>query len=87
MVGCCRKSYIGPVEIASFCNRDFSRSNKHVVSAEYFYVLFLSAIAVIDFRHMGTYKNLAFLCLPSLLLSRATQITISMNIFVSVYTV
>ena len=45
MVGTDR-SYSGLAEIASFSSRDFSRSNKHdtfwhVVSVEYFYVLFL----------------------------------------------
>ena len=57
MVGCCRKSYIGPVEIASFSNQDFSRSNKYVVSTEYFYVLVLGVIAVTDFHPLGIYKN------------------------------
>ena len=44
LVGWDRKSYSGPVEIASFLRRDFSQSNKydtfwHVVSTGYFYVL------------------------------------------------
>ena len=29
VMGCCRNSYIGPAEIASFFNWDFSRSNKY----------------------------------------------------------
>ena len=81
-----RKSYLGPAEIASFSNRDFSRSNKHdtfwhVVSTGYFYVLFLWAIAVTDFRSCEI-KILAFPCLLSLLQATATQITISVNIFI-----
>ena len=63
VVGCCRKSYIGPAKIASFSSRNFSRNNKHdtfwhVVSTQYFYVLFLWAIAITDFRPLEIYKNL-----------------------------
>ena len=61
VVGCCRRFYIEPAEIASFSNRDFSRSNRYNtfwhVSTEYFYVLFLWTIAVTDFRHLKIYKN------------------------------
>ena len=53
----------------------------HVVSTGYFYVLFLWAIAASDYRALEIYKNLG---LPlSLLQQTATQITISVNIFVS----
>ena len=52
--GGAEKSYLGPTEIASFSNRDLSRSNKrytfcHIVSTGYFYVLFLGVTAVSDF--------------------------------------
>ena len=61
VVGCCRKFYIEPAEIASFSNRDFSRSNKYNafwhVSTEYFYVLFLWTITVTYFCHLKIYKN------------------------------
>ena len=61
--GMLQKVYIGPTEIPSFSNRDFSRSNKydtfwHVVSTEYFYGLFLWTIDVTDFRPWEIYKNL-----------------------------
>ena len=59
-----RKPYLGPAKIAPFSRRDFSRSNKHdtfwyVVSTGYFYVLFLWAIAVSDFRTLEIYKYLS----------------------------
>ena len=62
--GCCRKSYIGPAEIASFSKRDFSRSNKygtfwHAVPTGYFYVLFLWDIAITDFCPLEINKNLS----------------------------
>ena len=51
-----------PAEIASFSSRDFSWSNKHDtfwhILTGYFYVLFLWAIAVSDFRPLEIYKNL-----------------------------
>ena len=58
-----RKPYLGPVEIAIFSIRDFSRINKHdtfwiAVSTGYFYVLFLWAIAVSDCLLLGIFKNL-----------------------------
>ena len=58
-----RKPYLGPVEIAIFSSRDFSRINKHdtfwvAVSTGYFYVLFLWAIAVSDCLLLGIFKNL-----------------------------
>ena len=57
-----RKSYLGPAEIASFSSRDFSWRNKHGtfwhVSTGYFYVLFLSTIAVSDLRPLEIYKKL-----------------------------
>ena len=58
-----RKSYLGPVEIASFSSQDFSRSNKHdtfwdIVSTGYFYILFLWVIAVSDFCPLEIFKNL-----------------------------
>ena len=86
VVGKGRKSYLGAAEIASFSSRNFSRSNKHdtfshVVTTGYFYVLFLWNIAVSDFCLLEIYKNLGFLLLLSLLQSTATQITISINIF------
>ena len=42
VVGCDRKHYLGPADIASFSSRGFTRSNKHdtfwhVVSIGYFY--------------------------------------------------
>ena len=57
-----RKSYLGAAEITFFSSGDFSRSNKHdtfchVVSTEYFYVLFLWAIAASDFRPLEIYIN------------------------------
>ena len=63
VVGWDRKYYLGPAEIATFSSRDFRQSNKHdpfchAVSTGYFYVLFLWAIAVSDFRHLGIYKDL-----------------------------
>ena len=64
VVGWGRKSYLGPAKMAPFFfSRDFSRSNKHdtfwhVVLTGYFYVLFLLAIAVSDFRLLVIYKNL-----------------------------
>ena len=64
-VGWGRKSYLGPAGIASFCNRDFSRSNTHdtfwhVVSTGYFCDLFWWTIAVSDFRCLEIYENLGF---------------------------
>ena len=46
IVGWGKKSYLGPAEIASFSSRELSRRSKHdlfwlVVSARYFYILFL----------------------------------------------
>ena len=46
VVGCGRKSYLGPAEIAWFSYQDFRQSSKHdtfwhVVSTGYLYVLFL----------------------------------------------
>ena len=64
LVGWGRKSYLGPAKIASFSSRDFSRSNKHdtfwhaVTTTEYFYVLFLWAIAISDFCPLEIYKKL-----------------------------
>ena len=83
-----RKSYLGAAEIASFSSRDFSRSSKYgtfwLVTTGYFYVLFLWTIAASDFCLLEIYKNffLAFSCQLSLLQSTATQITISINIFI-----
>ena len=63
VVGWGRKSYLGLAEITSFSSRDFSRRNKHdtfwhVLSTGYFYILFLSTIAVSDFRPLEIYKTL-----------------------------
>ena len=71
----------------SFPSRDFSRNNKHdtfwrVVSTGNFYVLFLWAIAVSDFRPLKIYKPSASTGLLLLLQSTATQITISINTFI-----
>ena len=79
-----RKSYSGPAETSSFSNRYFSPSNKHdtfwhVVLTGYFYDLFLWATAPSDFLSLEIYK--ASPCLLSRLQSTATQITISINIF------
>ena len=57
-----RKSYSGPAEIASFSRHDFIRSNKHdtfwrILLTGYFYILFVQATAVSDFRPLGIYKN------------------------------
>ena len=65
VVGCSRKSYLGPAETASFSRRDFSWSNKHdtfwhVVSTGYFYILYLWAIANPDFLSLENFKNLGF---------------------------
>ena len=59
-----RKPYLDSAEIASFSSQDFIQSNKHdifwhVVSTGYFYILFLWAIAVSDFRPLEIYKNLS----------------------------
>ena len=64
VVGWHRKSYQEPAEIASFSSRDFSQSYKldtfwHVISTGYFYVLFLWAIAVSDFRCWEIHRNLS----------------------------
>ena len=58
-----RKSYLGPVEIASFSSQDFRRSNKHdtfwdIASTGYFYLLFLWVIAVSDFCPLEIFKHL-----------------------------
>ena len=64
----CRKFYIGPVEIASFSKRDFSRSNSMTQSNHGFHGLtccidwiflrfILWTIAVTDFRLLEIYKN------------------------------
>ena len=57
------KSYLGPVEIASFSCQDCSRRNRHdlfglVVSARYLYILFLWAIVNSDFVPLVTDKHL-----------------------------
>ena len=49
--------------MASFSSGDFSRSNKHdkfwhVVLTGYFYVLFLRAIVVSDYRPLQIHENL-----------------------------
>ena len=87
VVGWDRKSYLKSAEIAYLSNRDFRRSNKHdtfwhVVSTGYFYVLFLWAIAISDFCPWEIDKNLGFPCLLSPLQVTATQIIISINIFI-----
>ena len=66
-MGWVRKSYLGPAEIVSISSRDFIRNNNpdtfcHVASTGYFYVLFLWAIAISDFRPLETYKNLGIVC-------------------------
>ena len=58
-----RKYYLGPAEIASFSSRDFSQSNKHdtfwhAASSGYFCVLWLWAIAAMDFHSLEIYKKL-----------------------------
>ena len=60
-----RKSYLWAAEIASLYSRDFGQSNKydtfwHVVTTEYFYVLFLWIIAISDCL-LEIYKNVGFL--------------------------
>ena len=65
VVGWGRRFYHWPAEIASFFNLDFSRSSKHDtflhnVSTGYFYVLFLWAILVSDFRPLEICKNVGF---------------------------
>ena len=62
VVGCCRKSYLGPAEIASFSSGDISQSIKHdtfwhFVSTGYFYILFLWCIAITDFCPLENYEN------------------------------
>ena len=80
----CRKSHLGPAEIASFSSQDFSRNNKHDtfwhVSTGYFYVLWAIAFQIfVSWRFITT---LTFPCLLSLLQSTSTQITISINIII-----
>ena len=63
VVGWGRKYYLGPAEIASFSSRDFSQSNKHdtfwhAASSGYFCVLWLWAIAAMDFHSLEIYKKL-----------------------------
>ena len=75
VVGWGRNYYLGPTVI--FSNWDLRWRNKHdsfwlVVSAGYFYILFLWAIVVSDL----------FSCLVSLLQPTTKQITISINIFI-----
>ena len=58
-----KKLYLGPAEIASNSSKDFSQGNKHDTFWHaglpgYFYVLFLWAITVSDFRLLEIYKNL-----------------------------
>ena len=61
-----RKSYLGPTEIASFSNWDFSRSSKYDtfwhVWTRHFCVLYLWAIAVSHFRLWKFIRTLAFPC-------------------------
>ena len=57
VVGWGKKFDLRPAEIASFSSRDLSWRNKHdlfwlVASTGYFYILFLWAIIVSDFRHL-----------------------------------
>ena len=80
----CRKSHLGPAEIASFPSHDFSPNNKHDtfwhVSTGYFYVLWAIAFQIfVPWRFITT---LIFPCLLSLLQSTSTQITISINIII-----
>ena len=89
VVGWGRKSYLEPAGITSFSSQDFSRNNKHVtfgnlVSTGYFYVLFLWGIAVSYFCLLEIYKNFDLSLSTITLQSTATQITISINIFVSI---
>ena len=58
-----RNSYLGPAEMTSISSRDISRRNRHdtlwhVVSTGYFYVLFLWAICVSDFRLLEICESL-----------------------------
>ena len=80
----CRKSHLGPAEIASFSSQDFSRDNKHDtfwhVSTGYFYILW--AIAFQIFVPWKFIRTLTFPYLLSLLQSIFTQITISINIII-----
>ena len=53
-----RNPYSGPAEMGSFSRWDFNQTNEndkywHVLSAGYFYILFLWAMAVADFCHLG----------------------------------
>ena len=81
-MGCGRKSYLGPAEIASFSSRDFSRSSKHGIfwhapSTGYFYVLLLC----FRFLSLGNLQKLRLSLRLSVSQSTATQITTSTNRF------
>ena len=88
MVELRKKSYLGPAKISSFSSRNFSRSNNMThsdmlyrldISTFYFYEQLLFQIFVL----WKFIKTKAFPCLLSHLQSTATQITITINIFVS----
>ena len=94
-MGCGRKSYLGPAEVATFSSRDFSGSNKHdtfglVVLAGYFYVFFLRTIAVSGFCSLEIYENLGLplstvtftFTVTFTVTLTATQVTISINMFI-----
>ena len=62
VVGWGRGSHLGPAEITSFSNWDFSQSNKHdtfwhFAWTRYFYILFSWAIAVSNFFPLEICKN------------------------------
>ena len=78
VVGWGRKSYLGPAETASLSSRDFSLRNKHdsfwlIVSARYFYILFLWAIFVSHFLPLEIHKHL-FLPLSSMTFTANIQV-------------
>ena len=79
MVGWVRKSFFGPAEICIFFHPGFW----HIMTCFIDWIFLpLWAIADSDFSPLEIYKNITFPCLLSLLQSTATQITVSVNIFI-----
>ena len=88
VVGWGRKYYLGPAEIASFSSRDFSQSNKHdtfwhAASSGYFCVLWLWAIAAMDFHSLEIHKKLGLYLSTIIFVSNIIQYEIS---FLLIYT-
>ena len=88
MVGCCRKFYIGPAEVAAFLTRILAKGINMTHSDMLFRMgistfYFFKPLILQIFVSWKFIKTEASPCLLSLLLSAAIRITIFINIFVS----